>query len=169
MCDVRPEQWIAVPGFENYQVSTAGRVRSPRGMIKPWKFMGEYRQLRLHKNGTFTTFSLHALVQLAFVGPRQPGMETRHLDNNPAHNCLENLKSGTRSENVMDEVRAGTHHRARVTHCPQGHPYSGNNLYNGPTKRSDRRCRECARQRDRARYLAKKQAAAHTTVGACIK
>jgi hypothetical protein len=37
-----------------------------------------------------------------------------------------------------------------VTHCPKGHPYSPENTYLGAT-RGERRCRECARERDRLR------------------
>lgn len=39
------------------------------------------------------------------------------------------------------------------THCPQGHPYSGDNLYVTPT--GERGCRTCHRERQRARYRAR--------------
>ncbi len=39
---------------------------------------------------------------------------------------------------------------ARKTHCPQGHPYSGSNLYTNPTTGS-RVCVACRRKRDAAR------------------
>lgn len=142
MCEDTVERWKPVPGWEHYEVSDAGRVRSLRGLLKPWKVSGDYRQLRLYKDRKPTTFTVHTLVMLAFVGPRPDGLETRHLDSVPSHNCLINLVYGTRSENVMDEVRRGTHHRARKTHCPSGHPYSGDNLYLNPNKQ-DRRCRAC--------------------------
>ena len=37
---------------------------------------------------------------------------------------------------------------ARKTHCPQGHPYSGDNLSTRPN--GDRRCRACHRDQQRA-------------------
>src|SRR3954469_2333783 len=66
-----------------------------------------------------------------FVGPIPYGLELDHLCRvrncvNPAH-----LEPVTRAENhrrgISDEV-----HRARFlakTHCPSGHPYSGDNLF----------------------------------------
>lgn len=98
--------------------------------------------------------TVHSLVAAAFYGPRPEGMETRHLDGNPANNRVENLRYGTQSENNLDRVSHGTHHLARKTHCPQGHPYSGANLIvvqrsNG---RQTRDCRTCARARQLAFY-----------------
>lgn len=51
---------------------------------------------------------------------------------------------------------AGQVHAAK-THCPQGHPYSGDNLYvheNKETGKKSRYCRTCLRERRRA-YVAK--------------
>src|SRR5882757_8066847 len=37
------------------------------------------------------------------------------------------------------------------THCPVGHEYTPENTYISPSRQIDRRCRECARIRDRVR------------------
>lgn len=51
----------------------------------------------------------------------------------------------------LEQVTASENTRRRpdrmVTHCPQGHPYSGDNLYLYGDGR--RRCRECKRERRR--------------------
>lgn len=57
---------------------------------------------------------------------------------NPLH-----LYLGDSYDNNRDTVKAGNHLWASKTECPQGHSYSGDNLYVGPTKK-DRRCRICA-------------------------
>ena len=62
----------------------------------------------------------------------------------PADNRLENIEWATRSVNMLDRVRHGTHPQARRTACPQGHPYSGVNA-NGK-----RICRTCASKQRQA-------------------
>lgn len=62
---------------------------------------------------------------------------------NPAH-----LEPVTNRENVL-EADGITAEAARKTHCPQGHPYEGDNLY---VDRSGRRhCRTCRRESDQRR------------------
>ncbi len=65
---------------------------------------------------------------------------------NPAH-----LTLGTPAENSQDMV---ARHRARggaqnvaKTHCPQGHPLSGDNLYQYRNRRHCKTCRKNAQQR----------------------
>lgn len=50
---------------------------------------------------------------------------------------------------------------AKRTHCPQGHPYEGDNLWLKPSANNGkgaRRCRECKRI-ENARYRARQKAA----------
>ena len=96
---------------------------------------------------------MHMLVLLAFSGPRNDGLQTRHMDGNPANNTLSNLRYGTAKQNIQDQLVHGTHSTASNTHCPSNHPYSGENLYVSP--RGERRCRTCARDQ-----AAKRRAAA---------
>lgn len=68
---------------------------------------------------------------------------------NPAH-----LEPVTKLENTLRSVQNNV--QSRKTHCPQGHPYAGENLWivNG-----ERRCRECSLRRVRE-YRARKRATA---------
>lgn len=77
---------------------------------------------------------------------------------NPQH-----LYAGTPQSNVadmvargrvnMDRLRAGWELLRAKTHCPNGHPYDGDNLERRPRGGwSHRRCRECHRAQERARY-----------------
>ncbi len=147
-----PERWLPLPGYEGlYDVSDHGRVRSwhpwrshpvPRERsqyVRPDGHMG----VGLNKNGVQWSAKVHLLVMSAFVGPRPDGMETRHLDGDPANNVLPNLAYGTKSENALDSVRHGTHFaRLRgVTHCKRGHEFSDSNTYLSDGKRHCRACR----------------------------
>ena len=66
-------------------------------------------------------YSVHRLVLEAFVGPMPEAMETRHLDGNPANNCLDNLRYGTRAENEADKR---LHAKPRKRHLPAPCPCS---------------------------------------------
>ncbi len=50
---------------------------------------------------------------------------------------------------------------AAKTHCPQGHPLSGDNLLAADLKRGKRSCKACHREHARAYQLRKKQEARH--------
>lgn len=53
------------------------------------------------------TYKVHRLVCEAFHGPPPDGADTLHLDENPANNRPENLKWGTRKENLnMPAIKA---------------------------------------------------------------
>lgn len=58
---------------------------------------------------------------------------------NPAH-----LRAVDRATNVHENSEALAHLNSLKTHCPHGHPYSGENLV--IRKSGARRCRECERQ-----------------------
>ena len=118
--------WKDVPGHEgSYQVSDAGDVRSldrdvffaashksrayarsTKGrMLRPGRMSSGHVSVALGRNNSRC---VHELVLLAFVGPPPEGHECRHLNGNPADNRLENLRWGTRSENIRDAVSHGT-------------------------------------------------------------
>lgn len=52
--------------------------------------------------------AVHQLVASAFFGPPPPKMEVRHLNGIPHDNRIENLRYGTRKENIRDGVNHGT-------------------------------------------------------------
>ena len=152
------EIWRPVVGYEGaYEVSSHGRVKSlsrttTRGGILSLKIAhkrGGYPIAALVMNGKQITRSVHSLVAESFIGERRPGMDVRHLDGNPLNARLENLAYGSRSENNFDAVRHGTHANAAKTHCPQGHPYSGDNIFVTPSRPTARYCRQCLRDRSR--------------------
>lgn len=149
------ERWLPVPGYEGkYAISDQGRVRAlnrrdARGRRRAEKLLMLNRQpsghltVALYSNGARRDVSVHVLVLEAFVGPRPPGMECCHWNDIPDDNRVENLRWGTRTDNIKDAVRNGTHHMASRTHCPHGHEYTEKNTYTYPN--GSRACNECRR------------------------
>lgn len=90
---------------------------------------------------------VHILVAEAFIGPRPKNADVCHYDDDKSNNAVENLRYGTRSENVHDSVRNGTHPGARKTHCLRGHEFTQQNT--SIASRGDgttyRRCKACMR------------------------
>jgi hypothetical protein len=60
-----------------------------------------------------------------------------------------NLRWATRSDNILDAVRHGTHVATRRTHCNYGHPMTGPNLAQGAGRRLCKACMRARRTRDR--------------------
>lgn len=162
------ETWKPAVDYEGlYEVSNLGRVRSvPRRDLRGRRIRGRIRALttrpsghqnvNLHRDGRGRTEKVHRLIAIAFLGQPEARQEVRHLDGDPSNNRVDNLKWGTRSENIRDSVRHGTHVWANKTHCPQGHAYDAPNTY--IRSNGGRMCRECLRQRC-AEYRAKKRTA----------
>jgi hypothetical protein len=121
------EVWKDIPGFDNYQASNLGRIRSvDRVIISPWRgktqsrlFKGRilkpvsHKKSKRHVNVCVSDGSInrpklvHHLVLLAFDGPRPSGEITRHLDGNGGNNVLHNICYGTHTENRYDDVAHG--------------------------------------------------------------
>lgn len=166
------EEWRDVPGYEGlYAVSDSGQVKSlartiegkrsrrvEERLLKPMVAQGGHLQVELRSGGLPRWVpKIHQLVLLAFVGPYPEGMEVRHLDGDPANNRLDNLRYGTRSENMYDRVRHGNHPNANKTHCPEGHPYDAENTYVYPGN-GRRGCRVCIKAHAKDYYLRRKGA-----------
>jgi hypothetical protein len=153
------EEWRSIPGYEDtYQVSSLGQVRSlprntTRGKVLSVK-VGKrgYPAVALVQDGRQSTHEVHRLVALAFLGPRPDGMEVRHVDGDRLNPRASNLAYGTRSENVRDKRAHGTDHNVSKTHCPQGHPYFGDNLLVIPSRPTARYCRACNKAQKRSDY-----------------
>lgn len=112
------ETWCAVPDYEGlYEVTRTARVRRLPGFDNRGRIVhggelnpyndGRYLAVILWKNGQRKKIRLHVLMLTVFVGPCPPGLEALHDDDIKAHNNIENLSWGTRSQNMKDMYRNG--------------------------------------------------------------
>lgn len=149
------EEWRPVVGYEGYEVSSLGRVRSLRSgqphVLALTTRKDGYRSVGLLRPVGRHTCVVHGLVVAAFLGPRPAGYVIRHLDGEPSHNAVSNLAYGTRGDNNLDTVRHGRHPMARRTRCDQGHEFTEENTAyeRTPGNGVRRRCRTCRRARQR--------------------
>ncbi|MGP5483895.1 NUMOD4 motif-containing HNH endonuclease [Brachybacterium alimentarium] len=156
------EEWRPVVGHEGiYEVSSRGRVRSldrvsVRGIRLQGRVLAQRRlpngrpRVSLARDGVTTDAYPYRLALEAFVGPCPPGAEALHWDDNVDNGNIENLRWGTRADNMRDASRNGIGN-VGLTHCPSGHSYSPENTYLYPTGRQHRLCRTCQRERGRRR------------------
>lgn len=88
----------------------------------------------------------HRAAWMLARGPIPEGMQVCHTCDN---------RLGDAFDNMRDCRRKGRDVNSRKTHCPQGHPYAGDNLHLecGRTG-TKRRCRSCSREKTR-RYKAR--------------
>ncbi|ATW58573.1 HNH endonuclease [Corynebacterium phage Darwin] len=154
------ERWRDITGYEGlYQVSDQGRVRSldrvngrgfhvsgvilrqnpdRKGYLGVSLYSGskESRRRRL----------VHQLVAEEFIGTRPKGLDVCHNDVDKKNNSASNLRYDTRSNNILDAVKHGTHIMARQTECKRGHRLGA---FDGDRSQG---CRACARAKATISY-----------------
>lgn len=178
------EAWLPIPGWEgSYEVSDQGRVKSlPRKGSDGRRLPGVVLKQRADTRGYPVvqlcrkrpkTCSVHRLVAMAFLADSHfDGAEVCHNDGTQLNNHVENLRWGTRSENISDCVRHGTHPNASKTHCKRGHEFTPENTFN-KTRGNGRECRACVKALGPARHARQRELRkcremperAHGTVG----
>jgi hypothetical protein len=98
------EQWAAIDGYKNYQVSWWGRVRNTKTgrILKPQADGRGYALVYLSKNGKVKNHKIHQLVAREWVS--NPGEKrcVDHIDGSRTNNHWENLRYATHSENGMN-------------------------------------------------------------------
>ena len=121
------EIWKDIPGYEGeYQASTMGRIKSlerkvrgknpytgkeflrtvPERILRPGSYCKSGHLSVILRKGT-SGQPVHQLVMRTFVGAPPPGMEVLHKNGNPQDNRLDNLRYGTRTQNILDVYRQG--------------------------------------------------------------
>lgn len=122
------EEWMPLPDYPGYEVSSLGRVRSFKSQNGRGCFKDTARQLKLLPTPTkqylrvglslaegVKHVPVHTLVLTAFKGPRPgPTYEVCHNDGDPKNNCLSNLRWGTTQDNANDRINHGTQVRGEL-------------------------------------------------------
>jgi len=85
------EEWVEIPNYEGlYWVSSLGRVKSKRGIIKQRQTKKGTMDVHLSKNGVQKRHYVHRLVLTAFKG--ESDRWGIHKDDQPDNNVLSNLE-----------------------------------------------------------------------------
>ena len=121
------ERWVPIPGWDGYyEVSDQGRVKScarsihrsdgsvwpiKERILKPAHALNGYLTVSLSRVDGIKRSYVHRLVLESFAGPAPEGTECCHWNGVRDDNRLCNLRWGTRSANMFDAVRHGTHPR----------------------------------------------------------
>ena len=99
------EQWAAIDGYKNYQVSWWGRVRNAKtgrilkGSLSP----NGYPAVGLSKNGKPKTHYIHQLVAHEWAANPEQKRCVDHIDGSRDNNHWNNLRYATHSENLMNK------------------------------------------------------------------
>ena len=122
-------------------------VRDPATSCDVWQgyTLRGYGRIRLGDG--LKAYAHRAAYELA-KGPIPDGLKIDHLCRNTRCCNPDHLEAVTDRENILRSNGVAAL-ASRKTHCPQGHPYSGENL--GITPRGCRVCRTCVRIRGRAK------------------
>lgn len=113
---------------------------------------------QVNHNGKTT--HVHRLRYEREVGPIPPGTQLDHFvcDNGPGGCCNpHHCRPVTRRENMLRSDSIAAINRAK-THCPKGHPLSGDNLERYQAQSGGRKCRQCVTERTRAYLAANREA-----------
>ena len=123
--DLDGEIWKDIAGFEGYQVSTFGRVKSFKYksplILKP-ALKRQYLSVDLSIDGEKKQRYVHVLVAQAFIPNPDNKPEVNHDDGNKFNCYAGNLYWATRAENMRHAIRTGLqvnpqgeeHHNAKL-------------------------------------------------------
>jgi len=102
------EIWRKIEGFEKYEVSNLGRVRSldykhtgETKVLRPILNRYGYLRINLYKNSKLCSRSIHRLVAQAFILNPENKQQVNHIDANKQNNIVSNLEWCTNLENMQ--------------------------------------------------------------------
>ena len=111
------EIWKDIEGFEKYQISSYGRVKSLKNnkeSIKKHSISSRgYLVVTLFKNNISKTLSVHRLVANTFIENKDNKLTVNHIDGNKLNNNISNLEWATYSENTKHAWDTGLMENAR--------------------------------------------------------
>ena len=95
------EIWKVINGYENYEVSSFGKVRNTKtGRILKQATLSGYYCVGL-SSGKTKTYSVHQLVAKTFILNPENKQQVNHKDKNKLNNTIQNLEWVTNKENSI--------------------------------------------------------------------
>jgi hypothetical protein len=116
------EQWRLIDGYDNYEVSSHGRVRkNTNGYIMKLRSAKGYLRICLSRDSKQKNHPVHRLVAFAFLDRNEDQTDVDHIDHNKENNMVNNLRWVTSSVNQ----------RNRSLHHNSSSGISGVNFHKG--------------------------------------
>lgn len=126
------EEWRTIEGFDEYEVSNMGRVRSKdrfvnisgngkrpiKGQIlKSHSCRRGYQYLSLCSKSKHTHFQVHRLVAQAFIPNPENKPQVNHIDGDKTNNRADNLEWCTEKENYRHSIEILKKHTKPIKCC----------------------------------------------------
>ena len=101
------EAWLTIKGFENYKVSTLGRVMNIKTgkILTPYTTKNGYQIVNPSRGGVSSNLYVHRLVAEAFIPTDDTDLQVNHINGIKSDNRLDNLEWCTSSENHLHRSR----------------------------------------------------------------
>ncbi len=101
--------FVAIPSCPGYSIADGGTVinTATRKRLCVTVAKNNRRYVKLTVFGKRIRRQVSRLLLEAFVRPARAGEQALHADDNPASNCLSNLRWGTGADNAADAKRNG--------------------------------------------------------------
>ena len=95
------EVWKDIDGYDNYAVSTFGKVKNTKTgiILKTRPHRQGYLLVNLCEDATKKTFTVHRMVACAFINNPDDKLCVDHIDNDKTNNNISNLRFATSKEN----------------------------------------------------------------------
>lgn len=110
------EEWKDIPGYEEYQASTFGRVKSFKAnrvmILKQADHRRGYLVVALRRAGVARSVKVHRLIGFTFIDGHNDSMnEINHINLNKKDNFYKNLEWSNRSLNMIHCIKHGAQRR----------------------------------------------------------
>lgn len=160
------ERWKPITGFEDYEISDKGRVRSHKYnravILKPRVTHDGYVWYSLCKSGKGYTKRANRLVAEAFIPNTENKPTVNHIDGDKLNNAANNLEWATREEQMQHAYRMGL--KNPVSGCLQG-----NHVLTESEVREIRAAYKAHDKKNGMRALAKRYGVSEATIDKCVR